>query len=180
MYGVAGGFSGRVFCCDIGHSGVHDCCRVLSFKKAGEKPGKLFIPVYGAYLRFELFYDGSMFWAMFVLSILGNLFGSFLGASAAAVISLLVSGFALVINILYCVSLARSFGKSGGFAVGLIFLYPIFASILAFGKAQYGGERRANLKGVTGWRCECGNMNSPGSTVCDRCGAEKKKLPETT
>ena len=35
--------------------------------------------------------------------------------------------------------LAKAFGKTSGFGVGLIFLYPIFLMILGFGKAEYIG-----------------------------------------
>ena len=41
--------------------------------------------------------------------------------------------------IITMVKLAKAFGKSGGFAVGLIFLSIIFYCILAFGDAQYIG-----------------------------------------
>ena len=33
--------------------------------------------------------------------------------------------------------LAKAFGKSAGFGVGLIFLPPVFLAMLAFGDAQY-------------------------------------------
>jgi hypothetical protein len=35
--------------------------------------------------------------------------------------------------------IAKAFGKSGGFGVGLLLLAPIFYPILAFGSAQYQG-----------------------------------------
>lgn len=40
------------------------------------------------------------------------------------------------------VKLAHVFGKGAGFAVGLIFLNPIFMLILAFGNAKYIGINR--------------------------------------
>ena len=36
-------------------------------------------------------------------------------------------------------NLAKAFGKSGGFAVGLVFLSVIFYCILAFDQSQYMG-----------------------------------------
>jgi len=45
----------------------------------------------------------------------------------------------LVIFIIVMIDLAKSFGKGGGYAVGLIFLFWIFAMILGFGSAQYRG-----------------------------------------
>ena len=44
-----------------------------------------------------------------------------------------------VLAILQSVKLAKAFGKSGAFAVGLIFLNVIFMPILAFSDAEYQG-----------------------------------------
>jgi hypothetical protein len=41
------------------------------------------------------------------------------------------------------VDLAKSFGKSGGYAVGLIFLSFIFIPMLGFGSAKYVGPAAA-------------------------------------
>lgn len=49
----------------------------------------------------------------------------------------------LVIAIILCIDLAKSFGKSALFAVGLILLGPIFLCILGFGSAQYQGPAAA-------------------------------------
>ena len=46
---------------------------------------------------------------------------------------------ALVLSIMQNVKLAKAFGKSTGFAIGLIFLNPIFLLILGFGDAKYIG-----------------------------------------
>ena len=45
----------------------------------------------------------------------------------------------VVISIILMVKLAKAFGKSGGFAAGLIFLPLIFLPILGFGSAEYIG-----------------------------------------
>jgi Family of unknown function (DUF5684) len=42
-----------------------------------------------------------------------------------------------VIAIVMAISLAKNFGKGTGFALGLIFLSPIFYPILGFGNARY-------------------------------------------
>ena len=44
-----------------------------------------------------------------------------------------------VISIILYIDLAKSFGKGVGFAMGLLFLSPIFFPILAFGNAEYVG-----------------------------------------
>ena len=49
----------------------------------------------------------------------------------------------LVFSIIMMVDLAKSFGKGGGFAAGLILLGFIFFPILAFGSSQYQGPAAA-------------------------------------
>ncbi len=44
-----------------------------------------------------------------------------------------------VLQIMYCSRLAKAFGKSGAFAVGLFFLNVVFMPILAFSDAEYKG-----------------------------------------
>jgi len=43
----------------------------------------------------------------------------------------------IVIQIMLYLNLAKKFGKSTGFAIGLILLNPIFLLLLAFGNAEY-------------------------------------------
>ncbi len=45
----------------------------------------------------------------------------------------------IVIAVIVSLELAKVFGKSTGFGVGLILLSPIFIPILAFGDAEYQG-----------------------------------------
>jgi hypothetical protein len=45
----------------------------------------------------------------------------------------------IVVEIILLLDLAKSFGKSAGFGIGLIFLSPIFLPILAFGSSMYVG-----------------------------------------
>ena len=45
----------------------------------------------------------------------------------------------LITNYIAYYRLALAFGKDTGFAIGLMFLTPIFACILGFGKAEFQG-----------------------------------------
>jgi hypothetical protein len=48
-----------------------------------------------------------------------------------------------VIAIILCIDLAKAFGKSSGFAIGIILLSIIFIPILGYGKAAYiGGSEK--------------------------------------
>lgn len=93
------------------------------FSKAGQAGWKSLIPIYNLVTLFKI--AGISPWL-----VLGYL------ASIIPVIGGLV---ALGITIYYNVKLAKAFGKSGLFAVGLILFSPIFTCILGFGSAQYEG-----------------------------------------
>ncbi len=49
----------------------------------------------------------------------------------------------IIIEIIIFLDLAKSFGRSTGFGIGLILLNPIFVLILAFGDAEYKGPAAA-------------------------------------
>ena len=55
---------------------------------------------------------------------------------------LLIISSMMVLGGMYCVKLARAFGRGIGFAIGLILLQPIFLLILGFGSDQYYGADR--------------------------------------
>ena len=86
------------------------------FAKAGKPGWAAIVPFYNLYVEFEITWgNGLMF------------------------LTLLIPIVNAIIGIITSVKLAKAFGKSGGFAVGLIFLPVIFLPILAFGSAQYVG-----------------------------------------
>ena len=97
------------------------------FTKAGEKGWKSIIPIYNYVILFKI--SGLSPWLLFIL--------------LASVIPFVgwIAVVALMAVLAY--KLAKSFGKDGGWAVGLYFLPSIFYMILAFGKSTYvgpGGE----------------------------------------
>lgn len=86
------------------------------FEKAGEPGWAAIIPFYNTYVLFKITWGNG--W-MFLL--------------------LLVPIANVVIYIITMVKLARAFNRSGGFAVGLIFLGVIFYCILGFDSSSYIG-----------------------------------------
>jgi hypothetical protein len=69
----------------------------------------------------------------------------------------------LILGILIAIDLAKSFGKSGGFAVGLFFLSFIFIPILGFGSARYvGPAAKAGAVGAGGYGQAPGYPPAPG------------------
>lgn len=86
------------------------------FEKAGEPGWAAIIPFYNLYVLFKITWGSG--WKFLLLLIpIAN----------------------IVILIITMVKLAKAFGKSGGFAVGLIFLSVIFYCILAFDQSKYLG-----------------------------------------
>lgn len=79
------------------------------FKKLGLEPWACLIPFYNNYVLFECFYTSG--WEFLTMAI--PLYGIYR-------------------QIKLQIDIAHAFGKSDGFACGLIFLYPIFIMILAF------------------------------------------------
>lgn len=106
------------------------------FKKMGIDGWKSLIPFVNQYLTLDkiglsqkwllLFTVGS---AIMIIPILGML---------------VFFIFAIYFEVIYAISLAKAFGKSTGFAIGLIFLEPIFLMILAFDNSNYIGANPTN------------------------------------
>lgn len=86
------------------------------FEKAHEAGWKSLIPFYNEYILFKIAWgNGVLFLLMFIPFV------------------------NIIIAIILEVKLAKAYGHSGGFAVGLIFLSNIFTLILAFDSSQYIG-----------------------------------------
>ncbi len=100
------------------------------FTKAGKPGWVAIVPIYNAVVLLEV--AGRPLWWVVLLFI--------------PVVS-------LVIWIIVAIDLAKSFGKTTGFALGLVFLGFIFFPILGFGPARYlgpaGAEGRPALSPVS-------------------------------
>jgi hypothetical protein len=83
----------------------------ILFKKAGEEGWAALIPIYNSYILYKITWGNG--W-MFLLNLIP--FVNF------------------IIYIITNIKLAKAFGKGGGWVCGLIFLYPVFLSIMAFSK----------------------------------------------
>lgn len=174
-------------------------CKI--FRKAGIHPGKLFIPMYGQYLQYDIADSKGIFFATIALSGIFSIVSSIISSSAVSrsynyysynsyssslsqslaslgVVSIIFMVIAFILQCVFCTRLARNFGKSGGFAVGLIFLPFIFICILGFGDAEYCGGNYG-YKGSSAepdWTCsQCHAVNPAYKGVCSICGAQKKQ-----
>jgi hypothetical protein len=84
------------------------------FEKAGEPGWAAIIPIYNIYIITKI--AGKEWWWLLLLFI------PFVG---------------FVVMIILYIAVAEKFGKSAGFAVGMVFLPFIFLMILGFGDAEY-------------------------------------------
>ena len=107
------------------------------FTKAGEAGWKSLIPVYNTYVQYKLTWNTKMFFVPLALSLItGSL--SMIGGSAEN-LSYVISLILAVIQLTALYKLAEAFGRGVLFAVGLVFLNPIFLLILGFSDNQYQG-----------------------------------------
>jgi hypothetical protein len=87
------------------------------FEKAGEPGWAAIVPVYNCLVVLKIA-GKPMWWILLMLiPLVGFVFG-----------------------LIVVVSIAKRFGKGGGFALGMIFLFPIFYPLLAWGDAQYDAQ----------------------------------------
>ena len=90
------------------------------YTKAGHPGWVMLIPIYNAYVMIKIV-GRPGYWLLLSLIPIVN----------------------LVIGIIICFDLAKSFGKGTGFGMGLLFLGPIFYMILGLGDAEYVGPSAA-------------------------------------
>ncbi len=88
------------------------------FTKAGEPGWASLIPFYNFYKLFQISMGKGWYFLLLFVPLVNY-----------------------IVIILLAINISRSFGKSTGFTLGLIFLSPIFLCILGFSSAQYLGPR---------------------------------------
>jgi hypothetical protein len=96
------------------------------FTKAGRPGWAAIIPIYNMYV-----------WCKIV------------GRPGWWVILMLIPLVNIIIGIIVCIDLAKSFGKGAGFGIGIALLGIIFLPILGFGSAQYQGPSASQGVAVT-------------------------------
>lgn len=145
--------------------------------KANEQGWKALIPIYNQYMLCKIT-GVNPWWILIVclspiLSII-----PFVGSLAVSAVGIY---FAILLNI----SLARSFKKDDGFAVGLILLSPVFYFILGIKKDEYQGPKpmkdiifknetdNSKVQNMNVKYCSnCGKQISIDAKFCPECGKE--------
>jgi len=95
------------------------------FEKAGKPGWAAIIPIYNTLMLLDI--AGKPWWWIF--------------AFLLGIIPVVGYIIALVVMVLINYGIAVNFGKGGGFTVGLILLPIVFFPLLAFGDAQYVGNK---------------------------------------
>lgn len=90
------------------------------FEKAGEPGWAALIPIYNVIVLLKI-----------------------AGKPAWWIVLMLIPFVNFIVAIILSVAVARNFGKSTGFGVGLAFLGPVFYPILAFGDSRYSPQPSA-------------------------------------
>ncbi len=108
------------------------------FAKAGEAGWKAWIPFLNTYTSYAICWNGSIFWITAVCTVISG-YTSQSQNTVLAVISFAATIATTVISILKAIRMSKAFGHGNGFAIGLLFLEPIFTMILGFGKSEYKG-----------------------------------------
>ena len=151
--------------------------------KKGGKPGwGALIPFYNQYLLCDMV-GVSPWWVLIVACSSVLAFIPIIG-------SLLTFAITIYFLILLNVSLARSFGKEDGYAIGLILLSPVFYLMLGCGSSEYVGKKPMNdfvMDNInknntnnstnnenTKFCTSCGSKMDKKSKFCPSCGKEVK------
>ncbi|MCW3125757.1 MAG: hypothetical protein JWO03_1415 [Bacteroidetes bacterium] len=99
------------------------------FSKAGQPGWAILVPIYGVLVYLKII--GKPWWWLLVLMF---------APAILFMIKVWLGLLALIgLSVYFNLELAKSFGKSTGFAVGLILLNVVFIPLLAFGDAVYVG-----------------------------------------
>ena len=109
------------------------------FQKVGQAGWKAFIPIYNDFVRFKFAWNTKLFWPFLVSGLLVY----FLPGSDYLITGLLTLACAvvdLVLRLKLNIRIAKSFGKTKGWGVLMLFFPFIISLILGFGKAEYIGN----------------------------------------
>ncbi len=156
-YGALAGMSTATTLLAIAFGIFQLICMWRIYMKAGEGGWKVLIPVYNIIIWYKICWKAGIFVILTAVLIVALILTVALipGAANSSDPSALLGGMGVIslfvvipiliafviLDIIANVKLARRFGKSAGFAAGLIFLSPIFRAILAFDRSTYDRRR---------------------------------------
>lgn len=113
------------------------------FKKAGQRGWAAIIPVYNTYVMSQIAFGNSSYFIASIILAIVSITAQFAEISILTVLTMIA---AIILAIFYYIRLCKVFGKSGGFAVALIFFPFIFLPVLAFGNFEYIGPEKTIIE----------------------------------
>lgn len=131
------------------------------FDKAGIAGWKSLIPIYSDYCTYKIAWETKFFWIFLILGAVSGFISNRMSAYTESgntvpfllsVLSYLIGLAIFVINLAMNINLAKRFGNSTAFGVGLAFLTPIFTMILGLGASEYRGNPIEGLPPQRGYR----------------------------
>jgi len=164
LSGIAAPIVAFVVAIFLGNALLPFAMRWFIFRKAGEKGWKSLIPFYSDYITYKIAWDGRIYLAIvlatvasFIINFIFGLihFGFAIFTSLICFVPLMLAN--VVAGMVLQFKLARSFGQTDFFAVGMYFLGSVFSSILAFGGAKYKGPQLDDGFGVPTFIANMGN-----------------------
>ena len=148
MYYAAGAALGMVLIIFVGLIAVASFIAqfvswCILFRKAGLPWERNFVPIYGQYWSYKMVRAKQIFWIQLGIRCGFILFSSLLLLAGSVgmilnwIFGILCGCCLITLQVIYCIRLARAYGKSNGFVVGLVLAPFVFLPMLAFGNAQY-------------------------------------------
>lgn len=108
------------------------------FQKAGITGWLAWIPIVNEYFTYKIAWNSEAF----IIEAFSNFIAGFRNSSGnKTFIAILFSFVTLVINFIFSQKLAKAFGKSQLFGLGLFFFQPVFIMLLGYGDAEYYGQQ---------------------------------------
>lgn len=95
------------------------------FEKAGEAGWKAIIPIYNLAILFKIIDLNPWLILLYLLGIV-----PFIGPLVVLCLSIVVA-----------VKVSKAYGHEGGYALGILFLGPVFYMIIGFGSSTYHGKK---------------------------------------
>ncbi len=111
------------------------------FTKAGQKGWKSIIPIYNLVVLYRMIklnpWLTVFFYLPAILVAIGSVISSTAVAGILAIIALILVIPMIIIYLMQCLKLAKAYGKTAWFGLGIILLPYIFLLILGFGSSKY-------------------------------------------
>jgi len=118
-------------------------CSVIAnihiFQKAGERGWKSFVPIYNNYITYKISWRPLWFWVSALLFVASVVLNYLSHNEVLDIIAIVVTVASALIHMVGLYRLSRAFGHGFPFALGLIFLHPVFILILGLGGSEYQG-----------------------------------------